>query len=66
MAAGRRDVGVPPIWGVGVRADGLKEIETYLSRRKNTVANYIATCTILGLYMDMGRRPKSRAPKQWK
>ena len=39
-----------------IRAAEIEEIETYISIRKNMVAQYIATCPILELCLDMGRR----------
>ena len=38
-----------PLLGGTRRADGIKEIETYISRRKNTVVQYIAINPIMDL-----------------
>ena len=45
------------------RAAEIKEIGTYIPRQQNTVVQYIATCTILELFLDMESRPVSQAPK---
>ena len=38
----------PSLGGGGLmRVTGIEEIETYISMRQNTVAQYIATCPIL-------------------
>ena len=41
----------------------LKEIETYITRRKNTAAQYIATTLIMYMYLTAGRRPGARVSK---
>ena len=48
-----------------MRAAGLEEINTYISRQKNTVAHYIATCPILELFLNTERRPGSGTPERW-
>ena len=47
------------------RAAGFKDIEMYISRCKNVVEQYIATCPILDLFVDTGRRLGSGSPKRW-
>ena len=54
----------PPL-GDAMRAAWIKEIDTYISRRKNTVVGYIATFPILKLCLDTERRPGSRTPNWW-
>ena len=44
---------------------GLWELETYVSRRQNTVVQFIATGTIMDLYLEAERRPGSRVEKRW-
>ena len=44
----------PPLGDV-MRATGLKEIGTYISRWKNMVVQYIATCPMKYLLLDTER-----------
>ena len=44
---------------------GLQEVETYISCCHNTVAQFIATFTIMDLCMAEERRPGSRVSKRW-
>ena len=39
-----------------MRAPGIQEIEVYINRHHKTVAQYIATCPIMDLSLDMERR----------
>ena len=48
-----------------MRAAGIEEIETYISRWQNTVVKYIVTRPILDLYLDTKRRPGSQEQKWW-
>ena len=48
-----------------MRDAGLKEIDSYISRWKNMVAQYIATHTIIDLCLDTERILGLRAPKRW-
>ena len=48
-----------------MREVGIKEIKTNISRRKNTVAQYIATCPILDLYLETKKRPVSWTLVMW-
>ena len=48
-----------------MRAAGLEEIETCISRRQNTVRHYIATHPILELCMYTERRPVLQKPARW-
>ena len=43
---------------------GLQEVETYISCLHNTVAQFIATVTIIDLFMAEERRPGSRVSKR--
>ena len=45
---------------------GLHEIETYVSGRQNTVAQYIATITIMDLCLAVKRRPGPRVEMRWR
>ena len=53
----------PPL-GDAMRAYGIKEIETYISRLNSMVVQYIATHPIMYLCLDMGSRPVLQAPKR--
>ena len=44
---------------------GLQEVETYISRRQNTVVHFIATRPIVDMFMLAEKRPVSMVPKQW-
>ena len=44
---------------------GLQEMETYVSRRQNTVAQYIATMPIMDLCLTAEQRPGPRVAMQW-
>ena len=44
---------------------GLQEVETYLSRRRNTLAQYIATRPIIDLWLAKNWRPGPRLAMQW-
>ena len=44
---------------------GLQEVETYVSRRQNTVAQYIETNPITELYLAAKRRPGTRVSIWW-
>ena len=44
---------------------GLQEVETYVSRRQNTVAQYIATRLIMDLCLAAKRRPGPRVAMWW-
>ena len=44
---------------------GLQEVETYLSRRHNTVAQYIATRPIMDLCLTAKRMPGPRVTNRW-
>ena len=44
---------------------GLQEVETYVSRRQNTVAQYIATKPIVDLCLAVDRRPVTKLSKLW-
>ena len=45
---------------------GLWEVETYVSQRQNTVAQFIATRTIMDLCLVAARMPGSRVAKRCK
>ena len=44
---------------------GFQEVETYVFLRQNTVAQFIATRTIIDLCLDMEWRPGSRVTNWW-
>ena len=44
---------------------GLDEVKTYISRRQNTVPQFIATRPFLNLGLEAFQRPGSRVSKQW-
>ena len=44
---------------------GLQEVETYVSCRQNTVAQYIATRPIMDLFLVAKRRPVPIVEMQW-
>ena len=48
-----------------MRAAVIEEIETYISRRQNTVAQYIANCLIMDIYLYMESRPGLQTPVRW-
>ena len=43
----------------------LKEIKTYISRKKNTVVKYIYTLLIIYLCLDTDSRPGLPTPIMW-
>ena len=48
-----------------MRTVGMEEMKTYISRRQNTVTQYIATQDILELCLEAKHRPLLRLPKRW-
>ena len=48
-----------------MRAAGLEDIDTYVSRQQNTVAHYIAMRPILDLCLDAEMMPGSLVQKRW-
>ena len=44
---------------------GLQDSDTYVSRNQNTVAQYIATRPIMGLFLAAKRRPETRVAMRW-
>ena len=60
----QRGRGSTPFLRDVMREGGNEEIEVYISKRQNTVAQYMSTRPILYLCLDTGRRLVSRAPKQ--
>ena len=44
---------------------GLQEVNTYVSRRQNIVAQYIATMTIMNLCLAAKQRPGPRVEIRW-
>ena len=64
LEVSRWRLGVPPLWAA-IREAGLEEVETYITRRQNTVAQYIATQPILELCEEAERRPGARVSKRW-
>ena len=53
----------PPL-GDAIREVVIEEIEIYISMWQNMVTQYIYTCPIMDLCLDMGRRPGSRVSKR--
>ena len=54
-----------PLLAEAMRESGLKEVETYIYSLQNTVANFIATSTIVDLCLEAERRPGPRAYMWW-
>ena len=54
----------PPLVNV-MREAGLEELETYISRSQNPVAQYIATQTILDLCLEVEKHPRVWVAKWW-
>ena len=54
----------PPLEDLMVEA-GLQEVETDISHRQNTVAQYIVTRTIMDLCLLAKRRPGPRVTMRW-
>ena len=48
-----------------MRVAGLEEIDTYISRRKNTVMHYISTHPIIDLCLYTEMRPVLQTPARW-
>ena len=48
-----------------MREARLEELEMYISRRHNTVCQYIATRTSLDLCLEVNRRPVARETQMW-
>ena len=44
---------------------GFQEVDTYISRRQNTVTQFIVTRPIMDLCLVAERRPGSRVTKRW-
>ena len=44
---------------------GLQEADTYVSRRQNTFAQYIATRPIMNIFMAEKRNPGPRVVMRW-
>ena len=44
---------------------GLQDVDTYISRRQNTVTQFIANRSIMDLCLLEERRPGSRVTNQW-
>ena len=44
---------------------GFQEVDTYISRRQNTVTQFIVTRPIMDLCLVAERRPGSRGAKRW-
>ena len=61
----RYGVGVYPHLEDVMTEAGLKEVETYLSLRQNTVTYFIATRPIMYLCLAEGRRLGPRVSKRW-
>ena len=48
-----------------INSVGLEEVEVYILRHQNTVAQYIDTCTILDLCLEVEKRPGARVTTIW-
>ena len=55
----------PPPLEEAMREEGMEEVEEYVLRRHNTVAQYIATRPIMDLCEEAVRRPGARVYKRW-
>ena len=44
---------------------GFQEVETYVSRRQNTMAQYILTMPIMDLFLAAKQRPGPRVTMRW-
>ena len=62
---GRDGVWVYPPLEDAMAETGLQEVDTYVSRHQNTVAQFIATSTIMYLCLAAERRLGSRVSKRW-
>ena len=58
VAVIQRDLGLPPL-DEAMRVVFLEETEAYISRHQNKVAQYIVTCPILDLFLEVEQRPGS-------
>ena len=58
-------VWVYPLLEYAMAGVGLLEVETYVSRRQNSVAQFIAARTIRDLCLEAERRLGSRLSKRW-
>ena len=54
----------PPLVDAMAEA-GLQEVETYVSRRQNTMAQYIVTRPIMELHLAVKQRPGPRVAIRW-
>ena len=48
-----------------MRAEVLEEMDTYISRRQNTVMEQIATWPIFDLCLEAEQRTGSQVPRRW-
>ena len=55
---------VSPVGG-GDEGFGLEEIETYISRRQNTVSQYIGTRPIFDLFLEVLQWMGKRVTRRW-
>ena len=56
---------VLPVTGGAMKEAGIVRIWTSMFRRQNTVAQFIATRSILDLCEKSNRRPGARVPRRW-
>ena len=54
----------PPI-GEALETVGMDEIGLYITRRQNTIAQYIATRPIMDLCLTLERNPVLKLPGRW-
>ena len=45
---------------------GVQEVETYVARRQNTAAQFVATRPIMDLCLAAARRPGARVSEWWR
>ena len=56
---------VYPLLDYSMSEVGMQEVETYVSCRQNTGAQFIATRPIMDLCLEAERRPGTRVSKRW-
>ena len=62
---GRESVWVYPPLESAMAEAGLQEVETYVSRRQNIVAQFVAARTIMKLFLVVERSSGSRVTNWW-
>ena len=54
-----------PLLVEAMEEEVLQEVDTYISRRQNTVTQFIVIRPIMDLFIVAYRRPDSRVAKRW-